>query len=52
VLFLAPLVFFIPRLVATQQRGLSEYSSLASAYTRAFDRKWLRGGAGKSLVNL
>jgi hypothetical protein len=43
--FLAPLIFFMPKLVATKQRGLFEYGSLASAYTWAFDRKWLRGGA-------
>jgi hypothetical protein len=39
VLFLAPLVFFIPRLVATQQRGLSEYA------------RWLRPTRGPSTAS-
>lgn len=44
-LVLLPLVFFSPRLVAVKQRGLLDYGVLAASYTRAFDRKWLRGGA-------
>ena len=38
-----PLLLFMPRLIDTRQRGLLEYSDLASHYTRAFDDKWLRG---------
>lgn len=40
-----PLVLFMPKLVSTKERGLFEYGELAAAYTRAFDRKWLRGAA-------
>ena len=39
----APLLVFIPRLLAAKQRGLLEYGELATTYTRAFDAKWLRG---------
>jgi hypothetical protein len=38
-----PLLLFMPRLIDVRQRGLLEYSDLASHYTRAFDAKWLRG---------
>ncbi|HYB40644.1 MAG TPA: hypothetical protein VEL75_02680 [Candidatus Methylomirabilis sp.] len=44
-LTLTPLLFFMPRLVACKQRGLIEYGVLAATYARAFDAKWLRGGA-------
>jgi hypothetical protein len=40
---IAPLLVFIPRLLAAKQRGLLEYGDLATTYTRAFDAKWLRG---------
>lgn len=39
-----PLLLSMPRLVDARQRGLLEYSDLASHYTHAFDDKWLRGG--------
>ena len=42
-LLIAPLLVFIPRLLAAKQRGLLEYGELATTYTRAFDAKWLRG---------
>ena len=38
---LVPLAFFSPRLIDTKQRGLLEYGTLASHYTRAFATKWL-----------
>jgi len=38
---LGPLAFFSPRLIDTKQRGLLEYGTLASHYTRAFAKKWL-----------
>jgi hypothetical protein len=38
----APLLFFIPRLVDAKQRGSLEYGYLAASYTRAFEAKWLR----------
>ena len=40
-----PLLVFIPRLSEARRRGLREYGTLAERYTRAFDEKWLRGGA-------
>ena len=43
-LLVAPLLVFIPRLLAAKQRGLLDYGDLATTYTRAFDTKWLRGG--------
>jgi hypothetical protein len=42
-LLVAPLLFFVSRLLDTKQRGTLEYGALASTYTRAFHRKWLRG---------
>lgn len=44
-LFLGPLLLFMPRLLAVKQRGLREYGTLATGYTQAFDAKWLRGSA-------
>jgi hypothetical protein len=44
-LFLGPLLFFGPQLLAVKRRGLREYGRVASAYVRGFDAKWLRSGA-------
>jgi hypothetical protein len=41
-LLVAPLLLFAPRLLMTKHRGMHEYGGLATAYTRAFDVKWLR----------
>ena len=41
----APLAFFTKRLVDLRQHGLLDYGQLATGYVRAFDEKWLRGGA-------
>jgi hypothetical protein len=41
VALLVPLAFFMPRLIDAKQRGLLEYGTLASHYTRAFAAKWL-----------
>jgi hypothetical protein len=41
-----PLLVFAPRLTEARRTGLREYGTLAERYTRAFDEKWLRGGAG------
>jgi hypothetical protein len=51
-LFLGPLFFFGPQLLAVKRRGLREYGRVATAYVRGFDAKWLRGGAppGESLL--
>jgi hypothetical protein len=52
VLVLGPLLLFTPRLAAARRVGLREYGTLAQRYVRAFDDKWLRGGApaGEPLV--
>ncbi|HET9952020.1 MAG TPA: hypothetical protein VFS09_09525 [Candidatus Eisenbacteria bacterium] len=42
---LGPLLLFIPQLAAAKRTGIQEYGTLTQAYARAFDRKWLRGGA-------
>jgi hypothetical protein len=43
---LGPLLLFIPSLAEARRIGLREYGTLAQRYVRAFDDKWLRGGAG------
>jgi hypothetical protein len=40
-----PLLVFAPQLAAAKRKGLREYGTLAETYVRAFDTKWLRGGA-------
>ncbi|RPH53746.1 MAG: hypothetical protein EHM84_03230 [Lysobacterales bacterium] len=42
---LGPLLVFGPQLEAARRAGLREYGTLAQRYVRAFDQKWLRGGA-------
>jgi hypothetical protein len=42
---LVPLLVFAPQLASTKRVGLREYGTLAERYVRAFDTKWLRGGA-------
>jgi hypothetical protein len=51
-LFLGPLLFFGPQLLAVKRRGLREYGRIATAYVRGFDAKWLRGGASPGEVLL
>jgi hypothetical protein len=46
-LVLGPLVVFAPQLARARLIGSREYGVLAERYTRAFDSKWLRGGAPK-----
>ena len=36
---------FAPQLAQTKRTGNREYGALAQWYVRAFDVKWLRGGA-------
>jgi hypothetical protein len=52
VFFLAPLLVFTPRLFKVRRKGLLEYGALATQYTRAFDKKWVRGEAapGEPLI--
>lgn len=45
VVTLAPLLVFAPQLARAKRIGTQEYGSLAASYVRAFDTKWLRGGA-------
>jgi hypothetical protein len=42
---LVPLLVFAPQLASAKRVGLREYGTLAERYVRAFDTKWLRGGA-------
>ena len=44
-LVFGPFLVFSPQLAMTKRTGLGEYGTLAEQYVRAFDRKWLRGGA-------
>jgi len=42
VILLAPLLVFTPKLFVVKRRGLQDYGVLASEYTQAFHRKWIR----------
>jgi hypothetical protein len=44
-LVFAPLLVFAPQLARAKRDGAREYGTLAERYVRAFDAKWLRGGA-------
>ena len=48
----APLAFFSRRLIRLRQHGLLEYGQFATTYVRAFETKWLHGGAspGEALL--
>lgn len=39
--FAAPMLIFLPILLALKQRGLMEYGTLGSEYTQAFYRRWV-----------
>jgi hypothetical protein len=45
VLFVGPLLVFVPKLLACRTRGMSAYMGLAARYVGEFDRKWLGTGA-------
>jgi hypothetical protein len=45
VLVFAPLCSFTGMLANTRRQGMREYGALAATYVRAFERKWLHGGA-------
>lgn len=49
---LGPLLVFIGPLSAARRNGLAEYGGLAHRYVKAFDQKWLHGGAqeGEPLI--
>lgn len=40
-IFAAPLLIFVPKLLALKERGLMEYGTLGSEYTQAFYRRWV-----------
>ena len=40
-----PLLVFTPQLERARRIGIFEYGALAANYGRAFDKKWVRGGA-------
>jgi hypothetical protein len=42
-LFTFPLFFFGGKLVIAKREGLLKYGAFATKYSRAFDRKWIRG---------
>jgi hypothetical protein len=44
-IFLSPLLVFVPLLARTRRRGLREFSALANRYDYAFVDKWIRGQA-------
>jgi hypothetical protein len=44
-LVLGPLLVFTPHLAKTKRAGRRAYGTLAERYVRAFDAKWLSGGA-------
>jgi hypothetical protein len=39
--FAAPMLIFVPNLLALKQRGLMEYGTFGSEYTQAFHRRWI-----------
>ena len=45
VVFVGPLFVFAQQLLKAKRTGLREYGLLAERYVRAFDTKWVRGGA-------
>jgi hypothetical protein len=44
-LAMLPLLVFLPQLIQARRCGLRHYDALAERYVRAFDAKWLQGGA-------
>jgi hypothetical protein len=44
-IFLGPLLVFVPLLARTRRQGLREFSALANRYDYAFVDKWIRGKA-------
>lgn len=47
IILVLPLFVFSAQLAAAKREGLREYGELAQRYVRAYDQKWLRGGAEK-----
>ena len=42
-IFLGPLLVFVPLLARTRRQGLREFSALAGVYNHSFAEKWIRG---------
>ncbi len=42
-ILILPLAIFTPKLLAAKRKGLHQYGTLATAYTGAFQNKWVRG---------
>jgi hypothetical protein len=42
-LFVGPLLLFVPRLWACKVKGIGDYMALSESYASAFENKWLRG---------
>jgi hypothetical protein len=43
VLFLAPLLVFVPKLLVLKRRGLLAYGALVGRHGRLVERRWVRG---------
>jgi hypothetical protein len=45
IISIGPLLFFAPKLIALKYQGLAQYGTLATAYTAAFQRRWINEAA-------
>jgi hypothetical protein len=45
VIFVGPLLIFVPMLFHLKHEGLMQYGALATTYTQQFQRKWIGGAA-------
>lgn len=50
VIFVGPLLGFVPALIKLRHHGALEYGALASRYTHCFAQKWLGGGPREDLL--
>ena len=48
ILFLGPLLVFLPVMARSRRKGLKEYSLLVDRYNREFHKKWIEGPAPES----
>jgi hypothetical protein len=46
IIFMGPLVFFVPRLGRLRQKGILEYGALAQMHSTDFHRRWIEHRAG------
>ena len=47
IIFMGPLVFFVPRLGRLRQQGILEYGTLAQMHSKDFHQKWVEHRAGR-----